>query len=91
MGEDEAKTNGGPLNIQRALDIARNTEGDLDPAISSFLESMLSQLWDRIESEPDRYILTKDEFAVFNFFITRFNGSEKAEKAIARYWRSHQE
>ncbi|KAF1354912.1 hypothetical protein BDV97DRAFT_278158, partial [Delphinella strobiligena] len=76
----------GPLNVQRALDIARNTEGDLDPAISSFLESMLSGLWGRIDSEPDTYILTKDEFAVFNFFIARFDGSDKAEKAIARYW-----
>lgn len=81
----------GPLDAQRALDIARNTEGDLDPRISDFLELKLSQLWTRLQAEPDKYILTKDEFAVFNFFISRFRGSETAEKAISRFWMNHQE
>lgn len=81
----------GPLDAQRALDIARNTEDDLDPVISDFLESELAQLWARIQAKPEDYILTKDEFAVFNFFIARFSGSEVAEKAIARYWNNHKE
>jgi len=90
MGEDMPDERDGTLNIQRALDIARNTEGDLDPTVSNFLETSLSQLWARIQADPDDYILTKDEFAVFNFFISRFSGSEIAEKAIARFWTTHQ-
>lgn len=81
----------GPLDPQRALDIARNTEGDLDPSVSDFLEAELSKLWGRLQAQPDEYVLTKDEFAVFNFFVSRFHGSETAEKAIARFWKSYKE
>lgn len=91
MGGDEANGHIGPLDSQHALEIARCTEGDLDPAVSDFLETKLAQLWDRIQAQPDHCILTKDEFAVFNFFIVRFDGSEMAEKAVARFWKNHQE
>lgn len=91
MGGNDYNTYTGSLDVQRALDIARNTEGDLDPKISDYLENNLSQLWGRIQASPDNYVLTKDEFAVFNFFISRFHGSEMAEKAIARFWQHHQE
>lgn len=91
MGGEDSNNHLGTLDIQRALDIARNTEGDLDPTVSTFLESEIAQLWSRIQARPNEYVLTKDEFAVFNFFVARFNGSDTAEKAIARYWRTHEE
>lgn len=81
----------GTLTIQRALDIARNTEGELDPVVSQYLELQLSEVWKRINERPDSYILNKDEFAIFNFYIQRFDGSHIAERAIARFWRHHQE
>ncbi|GAB7365251.1 hypothetical protein MBLNU230_g6335t1 [Neophaeotheca triangularis] len=76
----------GNLDYQRAVDIARNTEGDLDPSISEYLEQALSTIWTRIENQPESYVLTKDEFAVFNFYRQRFMDSEVAERAVARYW-----
>ncbi|GAB7356323.1 hypothetical protein MBLNU459_g7118t3 [Dothideomycetes sp. NU459] len=79
------------LNIQRALDIARNTEGEIDPAVAQYLDKQLSELWNRLQARPEDYVLTKDEFAVFNFNIRRFEGSEVAEKAIARFWAHHRE
>lgn len=79
------------LDIQRALDIARNTEGDLDHTVSQYLETQLVEVWDRLESQPETYVLTKDEFAIFNFFIFRYNGSQVAEKAIARFWSNYQD
>lgn len=91
MGGNEHNNYTGSLDIQRALDIARNTEGDLDPRISDYLENNLSQVWRRIQANPDSCILTKDEFAVFNFFRARFHGSEMAEKTVARFWQHHQE
>lgn len=81
----------GVLTIQRALDIARNTEGDLDPAVADYLEARLAEVWGRIQAQPDDYILTKDEFAIFNYYIRRFEDSLIAERAVARFWRSHQE
>lgn len=76
----------GVLTYQRAIDIARNTEGELNPAVRDYLEEALTTIWHRINLQPDTYILSKDEFAVFNFFIARFNGLDLAERAVARYW-----
>ena len=87
MGTNSTNVDGvGALNYQRAIDIARNTEGDLDPSVYEYLEQALSDIWERIQSEPNTYILSKDEFAVFNFYVRRFEGVPQAEQAVARYW-----
>ncbi|CAK4033036.1 Hypothetical predicted protein [Lecanosticta acicola] len=76
----------GILNYQRAVDVARNTEGDLDPTVSAYLEGALRDIWSRITVQPNAYIMTKDEFAIFNFYRRRFDGDATAERAVARYW-----
>jgi len=79
------------LDIQRALDIARNTDGDLDHSVEKYLEDQLAVVWTRLESRPNSYVLSKDEFAIFNYFVGRYQDSEVAEKAIARFWSSYQD
>ena len=87
MGTNPINVDGvGALNYQRAIDIARNTEGDLDPTVHEYLEQAVADIWGRIQSEPNSYILSKDEVAVFNFYIRRFEGIPQAEQAVARYW-----
>lgn len=76
----------GTLTYQRAIDIARNTEGDLNPTVSAYLESAIADIWTRIEANPTTYVLTRDEFPVFNYYRQRFEGPV-AEQAIDRYWR----
>ncbi|CAK1363377.1 hypothetical protein CB0940_04543 [Cercospora beticola] len=76
----------GVLNYQRAIDIARNSEGELDPMVSAYLEGALTDIWNRVTLQPDEYVMTKDEFAVFNFYRRRFEENEVAEHAVARYW-----
>lgn len=76
----------GVLNYQRAIDIARNTEGELDPTVSAYLEGAVTDIWARINLDCDSYIMTKDEFAVFNFYRARFQDNDVAERAVARYW-----
>lgn len=76
----------GVLTYQRAVDVARNTEGDLDPTISAYLEGALLEIWGRIALQPDTYVMNKDEFAVFNFYRSRFTDDQVAEQAVARYW-----
>lgn len=76
----------GILTYQRAIDIARNTEGELDRSVRDYLEEALTAIWGRINVDPDTYLLSRDEFAVFNFFIRRFDGIDIAERAVARYW-----
>lgn len=79
----------GTLTYQGAIDIARNAEGNLNPAVRNYLEAALAGIWSRISIESDTYILNQNEFAVFNFFIARFKSPDNmvvAEKAIARHW-----
>ncbi|KAF2101081.1 hypothetical protein NA57DRAFT_74672 [Rhizodiscina lignyota] len=76
----------GQLTIQTALDIARNSEGEVEPTISAFLEHALQVVWAKLISAPDAYILTKDEFALFNYFRPRFAHSDLAQKAVRRFW-----
>lgn len=80
----------GYLTIQRALDVARNSEGGVDPLISNFLEKELRAVWARLHAQPNHYILTKDEFALFNYFRARFQTSEIAQRAIQRFWDHYQ-
>jgi len=87
-GNNTANVDGvGALNYQRAIDIARNTEGDLDPSVSEYLDNAIQEIWNSIIAYPDTYVLTKDEFAVFNYYRGRFEG-DLAERAVDRYWRS---
>lgn len=81
-----AATSETPASTWNAIDIARNAEGELDPHVRNYLEEALSNIWNRVQAEPDTYLLSKGEFAIFNFFIQRFDGSDVAEKVVARYW-----
>lgn len=76
----------GQLTIQTALDIARNSEGEVEPTISAYLEHALQIVWTKLSHAPDSYVLTKDEFALFNYFRPRFANSELAQRAVRRFW-----
>ncbi|KAL4896347.1 hypothetical protein BDV59DRAFT_199542 [Aspergillus ambiguus] len=76
-----------PPAFRPALERARNCEdGNIDAATTQILESAIADLWRRIQDQPDTYTLTRDEFALFNYFIKRFSGDRVAQDAVARYW-----
>ena len=79
----------GALTYQRAIDIARNTEGELDPNVKTYLDGAVRDIWNRVLQQPGSYILSKDEFAVFNFYRRQFEGDTRAEQAVDRYWRQN--
>lgn len=92
VGNSNSGSDGaGTLTIQRAIDVARNTEGDLDPGVNNFLEGVYNDIWDCINSGPDSYILTRDEFAVFNYYQSRLVDNPLAEAAIKRFWDNAQD
>ena len=76
----------GQVTIQQALDIARNSEGGVDPRINQYLERQISALWSKLNAQPTTYIFTKDEGALFNYYRQRFQGSKIAQDAVARFW-----
>jgi len=74
-------------SVAQALEIARESpDGSSDPTISKILEAALTRIWDKVERNPNTYIMTRDEFAVFNFFQYRFTGDKRAVSARKRYW-----
>ncbi|KJZ79653.1 hypothetical protein HIM_01122 [Hirsutella minnesotensis 3608] len=73
--------------VAQALEIARESpDGASDPTVSNILEHALAHTWSKVTAQPDSYVMTKDEFAVFNFFQHRFVGDELAIAARKRYW-----
>jgi len=76
-----------PTSIRQALERARNCEdGSVDPQTTATLEAAITELWSRIQHDPDSYVLSRDEFALFNYFLERYRGSTIAQRAVARFW-----
>ncbi|KAI9867120.1 MAG: hypothetical protein M1813_009398 [Trichoglossum hirsutum] len=86
MGGNGSSGSSRPLTIQAALARARDPNQEEDPTVTAFLEAVLADIWRKLRAEPDTYILTQDEFAVFNFFRDRYDTDEIAIAAIGRYW-----
>jgi len=77
--------------VRRALEEARNSDdGHINPHTSAILESAIRELWHKIQAQPDSYILSRDEFALFNYFRDRFRGSPIAQRAVERFWNNFQ-
>jgi hypothetical protein len=91
MGGNNGRTRQEPspatISVAQALEIARDSpDGAQDPTITIILESALSEIWGKIQARPTSYVMTRDEFAVFNYFQDRFDGNNLATSARKRYW-----
>jgi hypothetical protein len=91
MGTNNRRTRTPPspaiTEVSQALEIARDSpEGARDPTVINILETALTDIWRKIEAHPTSYVMTRDEFAVFNYFQGRFAGQELAVAARKRYW-----
>ncbi|KAK3327293.1 hypothetical protein B0T19DRAFT_400179 [Cercophora scortea] len=77
----------GNTQVSLALEMARESyEGPTDATLCAILEEAITTVWAKVEAQPDSYIMTKDEFSVFNYFQARFKGNPVAVAARARYW-----
>ncbi|KAI5860786.1 hypothetical protein GGS23DRAFT_578879 [Durotheca rogersii] len=73
--------------VMQMLEIARDSnEAYGFPEVKLTLERAIGQIWGRIASMPNSYVMSPTEFAVFNFFQHRFVGDQIAAAARARYW-----
>lgn len=73
--------------VAQALEIARDSpEGARDPVVSNVLERAIKDIWQKVQLHPTSYIMNQVEFSIFNYFQSRFIGSEVAIAARKRYW-----
>lgn len=73
--------------VAQALEIARDSaEGARDPVVCNILEAAIADIWGKVQAQPNTYLMTRDEFAVFNYFQHRFAGCPVAIAARKRYW-----
>ncbi|KAI9734837.1 MAG: hypothetical protein M1834_001916 [Cirrosporium novae-zelandiae] len=85
-----SSSGGGNLTRQQALAIVRDSDsGQVDISITRFLEGEIDDIWRRIQAQPNTYVMSEDEFAVFNYFRARFRrGADDsiAASAVKRFW-----
>jgi hypothetical protein len=74
-------------SVAQALEIARESlDGAQDPTVSKILEQALARIWGKVQAQPDSYVMSRDEYSVFNYFQSRFHGDNTAILARRRYW-----
>ncbi|KAI0973952.1 hypothetical protein F4678DRAFT_392389 [Xylaria arbuscula] len=74
-------------DVIQALEVARDSpEAACHGTIRDLLESALSGIWDRILADESGYVMSRDEFAIFNYFQDRFRNNPMAMTARKRYW-----
>ncbi|KAI0881647.1 uncharacterized protein GGS22DRAFT_54573 [Annulohypoxylon maeteangense] len=80
------------LSALEVLEAAREgPETMSDPRLAQVLNDAFLDVWGKIMDHPSGYVMTRDEFAIFNFFqYLRLDeaGTEIARKARANYWSS---
>ena len=77
-----------PSNITpaQALEYGRDSEdGAQDPTVRNVLETAVKGIWARIQAQPSSYVLTREEFAIFNYFQDCYQ-DQVASAARKRYW-----
>lgn len=83
--------------VRRALEIARDsTDGYIEPKVNDILEAAIADVRRKLEAQPDSYVLSRDEFALFNYYRrSKFSdsplGQKIAQKATERFWNNYKE
>lgn len=90
-GDYTEQSNTSINTVAQALEFARDSEeGARDPRVQEILEQALSEIWTKVQAQPTTYVMTRDEFAIFNYFQHRFEGDDTAVAARKRYWDSRE-
>ncbi|EUC44959.1 hypothetical protein COCMIDRAFT_5810 [Bipolaris oryzae ATCC 44560] len=75
-GNTEHIAGHGYLSLGQAVNVAQNSEGGVDQRLAQFLEKRLAEVWAKLNAHPGSYVLPPDEFALLNYYRTRFGDNE---------------
>lgn len=79
----------GSVVLGEAVRIAQNSESGVDQRLAHYLERKLAEVWAKLQAQPNSYILPPDEFALLNYYRSRFGNNDIVTKAIKRFWDNH--
>lgn len=79
----------GQVSLGQAVNIAQNSDGGVDQRLAQFLEKRLAEVWAKLNAQPTSYILPQDEFALLNYYRSRFGDSIVVRDATKRFWDNH--
>ncbi|KAF2441727.1 hypothetical protein P171DRAFT_523668 [Karstenula rhodostoma CBS 690.94] len=79
----------GSLTLGQAVHLAQNSPGGVDQHLAQHLERKLAEVHAKIKAQPNSYILPQDEFALINYYRSRFGHSEIIKSATKRFWDNH--
>ncbi|KAH7094445.1 peptide-N4-(N-acetyl-beta-glucosaminyl)asparagine amidase A [Paraphoma chrysanthemicola] len=88
-GNTEYIAGHGYLSLGQAVHVAQNSEGGVDQNLARFLETKLASVWAKLNAQPTSYVLPPDEFALLNYYRTRFGDNEIVRSATKRFWDNH--
>jgi len=77
-----------PLTVSESLKKAKGAEDSHE--VSIFLEGELQSVYRRIEAQPDRYIMSKEEYSVLNYFKDRWGNNHLCQQAVFRFWKEYE-
>jgi hypothetical protein len=77
------------ISVSKALELVRNSEtGEVHPSVHETLDQAIRKLCIKINSQPE-YVMTKDEFAVFNYFRAHVPlNADVARRSVALFWKN---
>ena len=77
----------GQLTVPEAIAIVKQHQhGGVDPGVTSFLAGRAHEIWQRIQAQLLVYVLTREELAVFSYYLGVFGHDPVAQQAIRRFW-----
>ncbi|MCJ1460740.1 hypothetical protein MMC28_011122 [Mycoblastus sanguinarius] len=79
-----------PSGLSKAVQVAKDSP-NLPPAVKTMLEKEVGNLWRRIQARPETYIMSKEEFAFFNYYRGRYHAENIAQHAVARFWTNYRD
>jgi hypothetical protein len=88
-GNTEYIAGHGYLSLGQAVHVAQNSEGGVDQRLAQVLERRLAEVWTKLNAQPTSYVLPPDEFALLNYYRTRFGDNEVIRNATKRFWDNH--
>lgn len=88
-GNTEYIAGHGYLSLSQAVHVAQNSDGGVDQRLAQYLEKQLAVVWAKLNAQPHTYILPSDEFALMNYYRTRFGDNEIVRNATKRFWDNH--